>query len=128
MLYVGYLWQVPGNAAIPLFCPFYLTLQPAVGQGVLLVEVQLALVSEEAIPSLRRYAPNVLRVDESRRKIDEVLLAGLQLDALLPHHRKLRWPFDENLEAIVCLVKGTKGHSVGVEVQGEPQSLLHAFF
>ena len=35
----------------------------------------------------------------------------------------LSWLADEQLEGVVLLVEGAEGHRVGVEVEGEPQSV-----
>ena len=48
----------------------------------------------------------------------------LKVNAFVPDHGELRRLSDEHLEATVLLVKAAKGHRVGVEVQGEPQSVL----
>ena len=46
------------------------------------------------------------------------------MDALVPHHRELSWLTDEQVEGVVLLVEGAKGHRVGVEVEDELQSVL----
>ena len=49
---------MPGNTIILSVCPLDGTLQLAVGEGVVVVEVQIALVAEEALPGLRVNAFN----------------------------------------------------------------------
>ena len=46
-----------------------------------------------------------------------------QLDTLVSHHWELSRLADEQLEGVVLLVEGAEGHRVGVEVEGEPQSV-----
>ena len=49
---------MPRNALVLLLSLFYPTLQPAIGEGVLLVELKAAFVSEEAIPSFLQEVPD----------------------------------------------------------------------
>ena len=46
-----------------------------------------------------------------------------QLDTLVSHHWELSRLADEQLEGVVLLVEGAEGNRVGVEVEGEPQSV-----
>ena len=94
--------------------------QPAVGERVALVELQISFVFEEASSSLWRDVSDLIRRHDSGREVDEVLPPWLKMDALVPHHRELRGLPDEHLEGAVLLVKAAEGHRVGVEVQGEP--------
>ena len=68
---------MPRNTAILLFSPLDSTLQPAVGEGVLLVELQVALVFEEALSRLRNDVLDVLGDDDGGGKINEVFLSWL---------------------------------------------------
>ena len=107
-----------------LFGLFDPTLQPTVGEGVALVELQVALIGEEAATSLWRDVPDVVGGDHLGGEVDEVLPPWLHLETLVPHHRELSGLADEHLERVVLLVNGAKGHRVGVEVQGELQTVL----
>ena len=51
MFMVYHLRKVPGCAVVLVLSLLDPTLQPAVGEGVAFVEVQVALISEEAVPS-----------------------------------------------------------------------------
>ena len=64
---------MPGNATILVFCCLDRTLQSAVGVGVLLVEIQIAFVAEEALSRLRVNVLNVLGRHYSSRELDKVL-------------------------------------------------------
>ena len=109
-----------------LFGLFDFTLQPTVGECVALVELQVALVGEEAATSLWRDVPDVVGGDHLGGEVDEVLPPWLHLETLVPHHRELSGLADEHLEGVVLLVNGAKGHRVGVEVQGELQTVSHS--
>ena len=106
-----------------LFGLFDPTLQPTVGEGVALVELQVALVGEEAATSLWRDVPDVVGGNNLGGEVDEVLPPWLHLETLVPHHRELSGLADEHLERVVLLVNGAEGHRVGVEVQGELQAV-----
>ena len=54
-----YLRKVPWDAVVLVLSFLYPTFQPAVGEGVAFVKVQVAFVSEEAVPSAR---VNILEV------------------------------------------------------------------
>ena len=117
---------MPRNTAIVLFSPLDSTLQPAVGEGVLLVELQVTLVFEEALSRLRNDVLDVLGDDDGGGEINKVFLSWLKLEALLSHHRELLRLADEHVEGQVLLVLGAKGDGVGVEVQDELQPILSA--
>ena len=123
-----YLGKIPGDALVPLFGLFDLALKLAVDEGVALVELEVALVGEEAATSLWNDASDVFGGHQGGGEVDEVLPPRLQRDALLPDHGELGGLADEHLEVVVLLVEAAEGHSVGVEVQGEleaiPDSLL----
>ena len=108
---------MPGNAAIPLFCPFYPTLKPAVGEGVAFVKVQVALISEETVPSTRVNILEVFGGDQGGREVDKMFSPWLELNASLSHHWELVWGSNKEAECTVALVKGAKGHLVGVQIQ-----------
>ena len=118
-LLVCYLGKVPRDTLMHLFCVFDHRLQPAVGECVSLVELQITLVFEEATASIWRDVSDLIRRHDSGGEVDEVLPPCLKIDVLVPHHRKLRGLPDEHLEGAVLLVKAAEGHCVGVEVQGE---------
>ena len=99
-----------------LFGLFDPTLQPTVGEGVALVELEVALICEEAATSLWRDVPDVVGGDHHGGEVDEVLPTWLHLETLVPHHRELSGLADEHLEGVVLLVKGAHGHHAGVEV------------
>ena len=52
-----------------------------------------------------------------------MLSSWFQLDTLVSHHWELSRLADEQLEGVVLLVEGAEGNRVGVEVEGEPQSV-----
>ena len=56
----SHLWEMPRDAVELLFCLLYTTLQPAVGECVVLVEIKVAFVSEETVPGFRFDVPNVV--------------------------------------------------------------------
>ena len=61
--------------------------------------------------------------DNCGREVNKVLPPWFQLDTLVSHHWELSRLADEQLEGVVLLVEGAEGHRVGVEVEGEPQSV-----
>ena len=107
---------MPWDAVVLLLSLLDPTLQPTVGECVALVELQVALVGEEAATSLWRDVPDVVGGDHLGGEVDEVLPPWLHLETLVPHHRELSGLADEHLEGVVLLVKGAQGHRVGVEV------------
>ena len=50
-------------------------------------------------------------------------MTWLQLKTFLLEYRKLSTLADEQAEGVVILIEAAKGDTVGVEVQGEPQSV-----
>ena len=107
-----------------LFSLFDLALQSTVGECIALVKLQITLVSEEAASSFWSDVPDPIRGDNCGREVDKVLSSSFKRKALVPHPRELCRFSNEHLEGTVLLVKGAEGHCVGVEVQGEPQSVL----
>ena len=97
-----------------LFGLFDLALKLTVGEGVPLVEFQVALLSEEAATSLWNDASDVFGGHQGGREVDEVLPPRLQRDALLPDHGELGGLADEHLEVVVLLVEAAEGHSCSV--------------
>ena len=61
---VCHLRKVPWDAVILCLSLLYPTLQPAVGEGVAFVEVQVALIVEEAVPSTGLDIPEVVGGDQ----------------------------------------------------------------
>ena len=117
---------MPWDAIVLLLSLLDPTLQPTVGEGVALVELQVALVGEEAATSLWRDVPDVVGGDHLGGEVDEVLPPWLHLETLVPHHRELSVLADEHLERVVLLVNGPKGHRVGVEIECKSQSISPA--
>ena len=107
-----------------LFGLFDCALQSTVGECVALVKLQITLVSEEAASSFRSDVPDPIRGDNCGREVDKVLSSSFKRKTLVPNHRELRRLSNEHLEGTMLLVKGAEGHCVGVEVQGEPESVL----
>ena len=123
-----YLGQMPWDAFV-LLCSFSdSALQPAVGEGVALVELKVSFVVEKAPTCFWQDFLDSIGGDDRGGEVDEVLPPGLKPDTLVSHHRELSWLTDEQVEGAVLLVEGAKGHRVGVEVEGElqpvPASLL----
>ena len=56
----SHLWEVPGDAVELIFCLLHTTLQPAVGECVVLVEIKVAFVAEETVPGFRFDVSNVI--------------------------------------------------------------------
>ena len=61
---VYHLGKVPWDAVVLVFSLLDPTLQPTVGEGVAFVEVQVALISEEAVPSAWYYIAKVFGSDQ----------------------------------------------------------------
>ena len=61
---VYHLRKVPGCAVVLVLSLLDPTLQPAVGEGVAFVEVQVALISKEAVPSTWINTPKVFGGDK----------------------------------------------------------------
>ena len=119
---------MPGNTVVRFVCPLDCALEPAVGEGVLLVELQVALVPEEAISGLWVNVLDGLGGDDPCRELNKVLPSWLQLDALLLHHWKLGRLADEDLESVVVLVKSAKRNGIGVQVQCQSQTVSSSHF
>ena len=121
---VYHLRKVPGCAVVLLFSLLDPTLQPAVGEGVVLVKVQIALISEEAISSTWLNTLDVFGCDQGGRKVDEMLSSRLELKSMFSHHWELVWGSNKKAERTVALVNGAKGHCVRVQIQCKTQSVL----
>ena len=50
---ISHPWKVPGHTLEDLLCPLDRTFQSTVGERVFLVEVKIAFVSKETVPSHR---------------------------------------------------------------------------
>ena len=61
---VYHLRKIPRCAVVLVFSLLDPTLQPTVGEGVAFVEVQVALISEEAVPGTRIDTPKVFGSDQ----------------------------------------------------------------
>ena len=114
---------MPRNALVLLLSLFYPTLQPAIGECVLLVELKATFVVEETTPIFWRDVFDPVAGHNVGGELHKVLLARPQPDALVPHHRELRWLADEQVESGELLVKAAEGDRVGVEVQSQPQPI-----
>ena len=108
---------MPWDTFVPLFSLFDHALQSAVGEGVAFVKVQVAFVSEEAVPSARVNILEVFGGDQGGREVDEMFPPWLELEALLSHHRELVGGAYEEAESTMLLVKGAKGHGIRVKIQ-----------
>ena len=105
-----HLWKMPWDATVLLLSLLDPTLQPTVGECVALVELQVALVGEEAATSLWRDVPDVVGGDDLGGEVDEVLPSWLHMETLVPHHRELSGLADEQLERVVLLVLSSQGN------------------
>ena len=114
---VYHLRKVPGCAVVLVLSLLDPTLQPAVGEGVAFVEVQVNLISKEAVPSTWINISKVFGGDQGGREVDEMFPPRLQLEALLSHHWELVGGAYEEAERTVLLVKGAKGHGIRVKIQ-----------
>ena len=114
---------MPRDAFVLFFGFFDGTFQPTVREGVAFVEVKVAFVGEEAATILWRYPSDSVCCDKCSREIYKVLPPRLKRNTLVQHLGELRWLADEHLEGIVLLVQCAQGHRVGVQVQGELQSV-----
>ena len=112
-----HLRKVPWDAVVLVLSLLYPTFKPAVGEGVAFVEVQVALISEEAVPSTGLDIPEVVGGDQVSREVDEMFSSRLKLYAMLSHHWELLRGADEDAESTVALIMSAKGHRVGVKVQ-----------
>ena len=56
----SHLWEVPGDAVELIFCLLHPTLQSAVGECVVLVEIEVAFVTEETVPGFWVDVPYVV--------------------------------------------------------------------
>ena len=104
--------KVPRCAVVLLFSLLDPTLKPAVGESVAFVEVQVALISKEAVPCNWINTSKVFGSDQGGREVDEMFPPRLELEALLSHHRELVGRSNEEAEGTMLLVKGAKGHCV----------------
>ena len=77
---------------------------------------------KEAVSSLWCDVFDVFGGHNNSRKVDEMFSTWLNFETSLPHKRKLFWLTDKDLEGVVVLVKGAKGHLVAVEAKGQPES------
>ena len=82
---------MPWNAIVFLFNLFDHALQPTVGEGVVLIEVKVTLVSEETSSIFWFDVPDPIGRDNRGRDVDEVFPPRLQLNALVPHSWELSW-------------------------------------
>ena len=114
---VYHLGKVPRDAVELVLSPLDPTLKSAVGEGVAFVEVQVALISEEAVPSAWGNTPKVFGSDQGGREVDEVLSPWLEVDTLLSHHRELIGSSNEEPERTVAFVKSAEGHCARVKIQ-----------
>ena len=112
-----HLRKVPWDAVVLVLSLLYPTFKPAVGEGVAFVEVQVALISEEAVPSTGLDIPEVVGGDQVSGEVDEMFSSRLKLYAMLSHHWELLRGADEDAESTVTLIMSAKGHRVGVKVQ-----------
>ena len=108
---------MPGNTTVNDFRLLDGTFQPAVGVSVLLVELQVSFVVEVAFSSLGSDLLDVVGGDNPCGEVDEVLTSWLKLQALFLDHRELLRLTDEDVECVVLLSQGSKGHHVGVKVK-----------
>ena len=74
---VCHLRKVPRDAVVLVISPLDPTLQPAVGEGVAFVEVQVALISEEAVPSTWINVSKVFGSDHGGREGNEMFSSRL---------------------------------------------------
>ena len=108
---------MPRSTVVDVFRLLDGTFQPAVGVRVLLIELQVSLVVEEAIPSLGSDVLDVVGGDNPCREVDEVFPSWLKLETFLLHHWELLRLTNEDVECVVFLSQSSKGHEVGMEVK-----------
>ena len=123
---LSYLGKVPGDAYVLCLCPLYPTLEPAVGEGVAVVETKIALVGKETVSGLWFDASDLVDGYNGGREVDEMFSAWSKLDSSFSHHRELVRLADEEAESSVPLVKSAKGNRVRVQIQTETQTVLSA--
>ena len=73
----SYPWKVPRNTVIDLFCLFYGTFEPAVGEGVFVVELQTSFIRKVAITSFREDVLDAIVGHDSGREVNEVFTPRL---------------------------------------------------
>ena len=113
----SYLGKVPGDAFVLCLCPLYPTLEPAVGEGVAVVEIKIALVGKETVSGLWFDASDLVGGYNGGREVDEMFSPWLELKSLFSHHRELVGGSNKEAERTVALVKGAERHCVGMQIQ-----------
>ena len=99
---------MPGNTVELFVCSLDCTLQSTVGEGVLLVELQAALVPKETVSSLWLNVLDVFGGHHPGRELNKVLPSWLYLDAPLLHHWELCRLVNEDLESVIVFIKSAK--------------------
>ena len=79
-----HLGKVPGDAFVLCLCPLYPTLEPAVGEGVAVVEIKIALVSKETVSGLWCDASDLVGGYNGGREVDEMFAAWSILPTSFP--------------------------------------------
>ena len=113
---------MPWDTFVPLFSLFDHALQSAVGESVTLVKLEAAFISEETPSGLWCNILDPPCRDDGGREVNIVLPSWLKSNTLVLHHRELSRLTNEKAEGVVLLIKGAKGHSVGMQVKDELKS------
>ena len=114
---VCHLRKVPWDAVILCLSLLYPTLQPAVGKGVAFVEVQVALIFKEAVPSTGVHVPEIIGGNQGGGEVDEMFQPWSELNTMLSHHWELVWGSDKDAESTMALAESAKGNRVRVQIQ-----------
>ena len=115
---------MPWDTFVPLFSLFDHALQSAVGESVTLVKLEAAFISEETPSGLWCNILDPSCRDDGGREVNIVLPSWLKSNTLVLHHRELSRLTNQKAEGVVLLIKGAKGHSVGMQVKDELKSIL----
>ena len=89
---------MPRSTVVDVFRLLDGTFEPAVGEGVAFIELQVSFVREVAVTSFREDVLDVVVGDNTGGEFDEVFAARLQVDAILHHHWELLRLTDEDVE------------------------------
>ena len=98
----------------------------AVGEGVVLVVEQVALVTEVAVPSLGCEAPDIVGAHHRAGDREEMFEARLDAQTVLAQQGKLSLLAHEDLEGVVVVTNTAVTDEVRVEVQCDPHTALKA--
>ena len=83
---------------------------------------------KEAVSSLWCDVFDVFGGHNNGGKVEEMFTTWLNLETSLPRHGELCWLANENVEGVIILINGAKGHFVGMEVKCKSKPIALANF